>query len=268
MTAFYAIVVSFVAFLTAANPVFAAEDVPMPRPRPAGIGLTYLPQTEDAMQSADEVEEAIGCRLRLSMSQVKAVSVPPLEGPGGCGAPDVVRLDGLILRDKTSVTFTPPPVLRCEMAEEVAAWVRDDMAPAAQSLGSTLKGIDNYNSFECRGRNRVKGTRLSEHGRANALDIRGIKLGNGKVYDFTDRQVAREFRDTVRTSVCARFTTVLGPGSDGYHEEHIHLDLAERRGGYRICQWDVRDPVPDVPLPRPRPHFDTDDVSATADDEK
>jgi hypothetical protein len=47
--------------------------------------------------------------------------------------------------------------------------------------------------------------------------------------------------------------TVLGPGSDGYHESHIHLDLAERRGNYRTCQWDVRDPAPIVPLPRPRP---------------
>ncbi len=57
----------------------------------------------------------------------------------------------------------------------------------------------------------------------------------------------------LRKEACAKFTTVLGPGSDGYHEEHIHLDLAERRNGYRICQWDVLDPVPDVPLPRARP---------------
>jgi hypothetical protein len=69
---------------------------------------------------------------------------------------------------------------------------------------------------------------------------------------------------------------VLGPGSDGYHEDHVHVDLAERRGGYRVCEWDVReppahppslagegsvaaaaiiaDPVPlPVPLPRARP---------------
>jgi hypothetical protein len=56
-------------------------------------------------------------------------------------------------------------------------------------------------------------------------------------------------------SVCRRFTTVLGPGSDGYHEEHIHLDLAERRSGYRICQWEVWDPLPVVAplLPAERP---------------
>ena len=56
---------------------------------------------------------------------------------------------------------------------------------------------------------------------------------------------------------------MLGPGSDGYHEDHVHVDLAERRGGYRMCQWDIREegdqpavPVADtshIPLPRPRP---------------
>jgi nucleoside-diphosphate-sugar epimerase len=46
--------------------------------------------------------------------------------------------------------------------------------------------------------------------------------------------------------------TVLGPG-DPYHEGHIHLDVIKRRGGYRMCQWDVRFPAPPIPLPRPRP---------------
>jgi hypothetical protein len=48
---------------------------------------------------------------------------------------------------------------------------------------------------------------------------------------------------------------VLGPGSDGYHEDHIHLDLMERRGNYRICQWDVWDQLPQTAplLPAERP---------------
>ena len=83
---------------------------------------------------------------------------------------------------------------------------------------------------------------MSEHGRANALDIRALKFANGQSLSLTDRGVAREQREAVLHSVCARFTTVLGPGSDWYHEDHIHLDLAERRGGYRICQWNVYDP--------------------------
>jgi hypothetical protein len=72
---------------------------------------------------------------------------------------------------------------------------------------------------------------------------------------LTDRGVAREQREAVLHSVCARFTTVLGPGSDWYHEDHIHLDLAERRSGYRICQWNVYDSLPAIapllPLGRP-----------------
>ena len=55
--------------------------------------------------------------------------------------------------------------------------------------------------------------------------------------------------------MCARFSTVLGPGSDGYHEDHIHLDLMERRNNYKICQWDVWDPLPPIAplLPAERP---------------
>ena len=56
---------------------------------------------------------------------------------------------------------------------------------------------------------------------------------------LTDRTVPRGLRESVLHSACARFSTVLGPGSDGYHEDHIHLDLMERRNNYRICQWDV-----------------------------
>ncbi|HBY30168.1 MAG TPA: extensin, partial [Bradyrhizobium sp.] len=99
------------------------------------------------------------------------------------------------------------------------------------------------------------GAQLSEHGRANALDVRAFGLANGKSISLTDRSVPRDLRETVLHSVCARFSTVLGPGSDWYHEDHIHLDLAERRSNYRICQWNVYDPLPQVAplLPAERP---------------
>jgi len=103
--------------------------------------------------------------------------------------------------------------------------------------------------------NRVAGAKLSEHGRANALDLRALRLANGRSISLTDRTVPRELRETVLHSACTRFSTVLGPGSDGYHEDHIHLDLMERRGNYRICQWDVWDPLPQTAplLPAERP---------------
>jgi hypothetical protein len=135
--------------------------------------------------------------------------------------------------------------------------VREDVAPAVRAVGGPLKSLDNYAAYDCRGRNRVAGAKLSEHGKANALDIRSVKLANGTLLGLTDPQVAKDFRLGLRKSTCARFTTVLGPGSDGYHEDHVHVDLAERAGGHRLCHWEVREPGEEppapVPLPVPRP---------------
>jgi len=85
--------------------------------------------------------------------------------------------------------------------------------------------------------------------------VRALKLADGQSISLTDRTVSRELRESVLHSVCARFSTVLGPGSDWYHEDHIHLDLMERHNNYKICQWDVWDPLPRVAplLPAERP---------------
>ena len=195
------------------------------------------------------------CRLALTEAIAIAPSIPDIKGAGGCGGEDLVRLEAVVLPDKRRVSVKPAAILRCAMATAIADWIRSDMAPLAASLGSTISDLDNFNSFECRGRNRVVGARLSEHGRANALDIRAFKLANGRSISLTDRTVPRETRESVLHSMCARFSTVLGPGSDWYHEDHIHLDLMERRNNYRICQWNVWDPLPQIAplLPAERP---------------
>ena len=172
-----------------------------------------------------------------------------------------MRLEAVVLPNKDRIAVVPPAIVRCTLAEAVVQWVRENLVPAARALNGTLKSIDNYASYDCRGRNRIAGAKLSEHGKANALDIRSIRLAGGAVVELTDPHVAKDVRENLRASTCARFTTVLGPGSDGYHENHIHVDLAARAGGYRMCQWDVREPNEEsatdaVPLPRPRPRRD------------
>jgi hypothetical protein len=213
------------------------------------------------------------CQLRLA----KIATFQPLGtlvGPGDCGGPDAVQLQAVVLSDEVKVALTPPATLRCPMAEQIAAWLRDDVAPALADSGPPLRVLDNFDSYECRGRNRVRAAQLSEHGRADALDVRGFRLADGHEINLTDVGVSKDLRQKIRLSVCARFSTVLGPGSDGYHEEHVHLDLAERHNGYKLCQWDVREPpaqaqaaaggdeageqaqaiaAGEVPLPRPRP---------------
>ncbi len=209
--------------------------------------------TEQAAPAAPPPPSA--CRLALTEEIAIAPSIPDIHGPGDCGGEDIVRLEAVVLPDKRRVSVKPAAILRCPMASAIAAWIRSDVAPLAANLGSVINDLDNFDSFECRGRNRIVGGRLSEHGRANALDVRAFKLANGQSVSLTDRTVSRGFRESVLRSMCARFSTVLGPGSDGYHEDHIHLDLIERRNNYKICQWDVWDPLPQVAplLPPKRP---------------
>jgi hypothetical protein len=233
------------------RPAARSVSVPLPQPRPAEAGA----RTDDAPADAPPLSEGppppTECFLALTGELAQARQLAPIARDNGCEASDVVQLDAVVLRDRRRVAVTPPAVLRCPMATAVANWVRDDLLAALAAQGGTPVRIDNLDSFECRGMNRVVGAKTSEHGRANALDIRAIVLTGGQQLGLTDAGVPREFRENVRRSVCERFTTVLGPGSDGYHEDHVHIDLAMRRSGYRICQWDVRDPV--TPLPRERP---------------
>ena len=231
----------------------AAKNVPLPRPRPPQLSPT--PPQASGGASAPSV-----CRLRLTHDLAVAPSLAPIIGPGECGAPDVVRLEQITLPDRSRITVAPPAVLRCSMAEAIVDWVREDVAPRARELGAPLKRIESFGSYDCRGRNPEVDGKLSEHGRANAFDIHAMTLSNGRSIELTEPHADKAFREDLRRSMCARFTTVLGPGSDLYHEDHVHIDLAERRSGYRICEWDIAEPqqasaVPEhaVPLPRPKP---------------
>lgn len=258
---FVRIVVCGVGILLGQTAVAMAE-IPLPRPRPAEISADQSP-TSSSQPSL--------CQQQLGgFAEFKAL--PPITGPGECLANDVVALDSVSLPDKHRIVLSPPATLRCPMAEMIALWLRDDVAPAIAALGTSLRGVETLDSFVCRGRNGATGGKISEHGRANALDVRALRLADGGTIGLTDERVAKSLRDNLRQSACKRFTTVLGNGADAYHESHVHLDLLERSNHYRICQWDVLDvvesaalaakkaaiaanavPERDVPLPRPRP---------------
>lgn len=244
--------------------------IPLPKPRPEeapkaadeaapeadGNPSPDKPAANKPAEATPPPEKQLSaCRIALTEEIAVAPSIPDIHGPGACGGEDLVRLEAIVLPDKRKVAVKPAAILRCIMASAIADWVRTDMVPLAASLGSTITDLDNFDSFECRGRNRVVGAMLSEHGKANALDVRSLKLANGQSIGLTDRTLSRDVRERVLHSVCSRFSTVLGPGSDWYHEDHIHLDLAQRRNDYRICQWNVWDPLPQVAplLPVERP---------------
>ena len=248
----------------ATHAALAAPRVPLPRPRPAEAPKAEPQGEQKASTEKPGAEKAAAekpapqpsaCRLALTDEIAIAPTLPPITGPGACGGDDIVRLEAVVLPDRSRVPLKPAAILRCPMAAAIAEWVRGDVAAIAAEAGTSVVELDNFDSFDCRGRNRLASARMSEHGRANALDVRGVKFANGQFVSFTDRAAARELREKFLASVCARFTTVLGPGSDWYHEDHVHLDLAERRGGYRICQWEIWDRLPKIAplLPASRP---------------
>lgn len=242
--------------------------VPLPRPRPSVPPAWIEPRSfrEAAgpdFNTADVTATLSECDERLAkIAQVEPM--PRLVGPGACGGDDMVRVDAVLLADDKRVEVKPASYLRCPMAEQLAIWVRNEAASRTAALGAALQAVDTYDDFSCRGRNRQTNGKLSEHGKGNAVDVRGLTLADGRFISFTDVNAPKDVREALRDSACARFTTVLGPGSDGHHEAHIHLDMLERRGGYRICQWAVREPPPPpptvasvngetIPLPPPRP---------------
>jgi hypothetical protein len=267
-----------VALLLGTSPVIAAPPQQIPIPQelsPPQEAYAAFPEAAPAKTATVTPAPPSECDLRLSkLATFKPL--PTLVGAGECGATDAVLLDAVILPDQNKVVVSPPATLRCPMAEQIAEWVRDDVAPSVlKKFGSPVRGLDNFDSYECRGRNRIKGAQLSEHGKANALDVRLFKLADGQSLTLTDVNVNKDWRETIKASVCARFSTILGPGSDGSHEEHIHLDLAQRRNNYKVCEWDVRSPaLPPVAQAKPQdnaantaPQTDTT-ASAESEDEE
>jgi hypothetical protein len=239
-----------------------AEDVPLPRPRPAAPPAWTEPHSFREAAGADFNTAEVTAKLSdcdERIAKIAAVeAMPRLIGPGACGGADLIRVDAVLLPDQKRIEIKPAPYLRCLMAEQLAAWVREEAAPKVGAVGPALRSVETYDDFECRGRNRQVGGKISEHGKANAIDVRGFTLVDGQFIGLTDIAASKDLRDDLRKTACARFSTVLGPGSDGYHEAHIHLDFIQRRSGYRMCQWDVREP----PKPPAKPAAPAADVAA------
>jgi hypothetical protein len=260
--------------LLMATTVVKSETAPLPRARP--------PVLEDQTSAPKIESERSPCQLQLSeIAEFK--SMPPITGPGECTASDVVNVDAVVLSDNHRVVvFSPVVTLQCSMAEVVAHWIRDDVAPTLDALGMSLRGVETLESFGCRTFNGISGAKLSEHGHANALDVRSLKIANGTVIELTNATVSKPLRERLRQTACARFSTVLGNGADAYHENHVHIDLMQRTNNYKICQWNILDPTeiaasvvadisapPEttqsdgVPVPRPRPPVDIETSNLT-----
>ncbi len=131
----------------------------------------------------------------------------------------------------------PAALLRCPMVPAVERWVQHVVEPAArQYLRAPLVELKVAASYSCRPRNGISGGKLSEHGHANALDVSGFIVADGRTITVKDgwngSPDERAFLRAVHQGACNVFTTVLGPHADSFHRDHFHMDLA-RHGRQR-----------------------------------
>jgi hypothetical protein len=138
------------------------------------------------------------------------------------------------------VEVTPNATLACPIVSALDQWLAQSVQPAAMRwFGQPVAEIKQISAYSCRGMNGQPGARISEHAFGNALDISAFTLADGRqVVVRTAWNGAPEeqgFLRDIQSAACQQFTTVLAPGSNRFHYDHIHVDLMRRPGGDQIC---------------------------------
>lgn len=162
-----------------------------------------------------------------------------LAGPGSCGRTDAMRLRATPGRP----AYAPARlVTSCPVDAGLFAWERDYVQPAAlRHLGARVRRIDHYGSYSCRTMYGRAGAAMSEHATANAIDVAGFRLADGRrvtvAADWRGRDGKAAFLHEVRDGACRLFATVLSPDYNAAHRDHLHLDQAARGAmGWRACR--------------------------------
>ncbi len=191
---------------------------------------------------------------RLVVPSDFIVPVPEIDGPGICGMTRPLKVSALA---NGAIAVDKALTIDCPMIPALEAWLNDIVEPDAQArFGQRVATVNVFGAYSCRSIDNIEGARLSEHAFGNAVDVAGFTLADGRAIDFvhdwknTDGQEGA-FLHEAHAGACRYFTTVLAPGADVFHYNHIHLDLANHgstnTGPRRICK---PTPAPDL-LPAP-----------------
>ncbi len=204
----------------------------------AGLTACSINHFERREPWRDQAEQV--CLAKKLVEPTEFITpVAAMDGPGPCGMQQpfrVTRLGG------GSVILKQRMTLGCPALAEAEAWLADTIQPAANLYFGVPVAEINAGSYSCRGRNNQPGAKLSEHGFGNAIDLMSVKLADGHVITvkggWRGTEAEQGFLREIFLGACQRFTTVLAPGSNVFHYDHIHVDLARHdpRGLRRICK--------------------------------
>lgn len=160
----------------------------------------------------------------------------------GCSLSGAVQLQS-VTTNYGVVKINAEPIMLCSFARQFASWVHDIGAPLTLAhTGAELTTIETGPGFVCRNRYNRPDMKVSEHAKGNAIDIAAFILSDKQRIAVkqqpNDTAIAQELLRIFRTSGCGYFTTILGPGSNAAHEEHLHFDygLHGKTLNYRICE--------------------------------
>jgi hypothetical protein len=207
-------------------------EIPTPPPAPperppelsggAALALKVSPPDDTA------------CRTRLKRLGVDFEPLAPI-AEGQCTAPLPLK----VTKFADGVALPQGATLTCRAAEALARWVTEVQVEAERTLKHPLTALELGGSYVCRGQNHDIDAKLSEHAFANAADIMGFAFAGRasiSVKAMPDGSEEAQFLGAVRTKACGFFRTVLGPGSNAAHANHLHVDQRERNAGHRLCE--------------------------------
>jgi hypothetical protein len=226
-----------------AAPSPSVNAAPLPPPGaqpPAQIGrpLTLAPPGLPAPEPDDE-DFAPGPPRPYDGGA--APSSAPLPAPGGyqvpLGRPRSPQVTGAV----GPVGVRPPATLACPIVSALDQWIDTAVQPAAMRwFGVPVVEIKQISAYSCRGMNGNPYAQISEHAFGNALDIAEFSLADGRrvsvQYGWHGMPEEQGFLHDVQAAACAQFSTVLAPGANAYHYNHIHVDLMRHASGRHLCE--------------------------------
>jgi hypothetical protein len=227
-----------VASTIAALLVTAVCAAPRPPAKPAGAQPPLAAPEQPPAAARDE-----GCLDRLTHNGITFEAVALAAASPGCIIDQPVRIRAVAGAPprKLAIRLPDAPTLACRFGERFGLFLRDLADPViAGKFAVELDAVRTGPGYECRNRNRAVSGKLSAHASGIAVDIAGFELADGRRLPVAPAQDARARAtiDAIRTAACGWFTTVLGPGSDAAHADHLHVDILQHGSSdrYRICE--------------------------------
>ncbi|MGN3974090.1 extensin family protein [Tsuneonella sp. SYSU-LHT278] len=197
------------------------------------------PQAQAAPRAVAVSPQANACFSELGATGANFSPVPDRYYGAGCSTVGTVSLTAL-QGDAARFQLTNLGPVSCPLADAMAAWARFGIDRAAREmLGSALVRIETMGSYNCR---TVAGSaRLSAHATAEAIDVAGFVLADGRRISVlggwnggTDAE--RQFLRVIHASACRRFGMILGPDYNAAHRDHFHLEAPRSSGGNGFCR--------------------------------